>query len=297
MSKKTSSSVLKKAFMTGFLVLSLGGCDWLSDWPPADVPSFRSGGDVRPPPPQMKITQTADATWMQPAPQSKPEEILVPRTETSGGNTPERLEKLEKSVEDMRHDMSMMIPALTRLAEAQADTQALLAQQSQPQAGGGDASSLEFPVQAATPGAPVEISTSLSSENVSERDNVADMRIASLPQAASSGTVRQLRFGEHPDKTRIVLDTSDNVAFRYDLDNKEHILVIELPGMGWGTVAQTSVQNSMLVQSYQASSDGQGGTRLAIQLKEDAQVMWAQPIPSVGGKDPRIVIDIVGVSR
>lgn len=294
MGKKISKQTAKRTFLAGVLVLALGGCEWLSDWPQADVPSFRSGGDVRPPPPQMKITQTADATWMQPAPQSKPEEILVPRTETSGGNTPERLEKLEKSVEDMRHDMSMMIPALTRLAEAQADTQALLAQQSQPQAGGGDVSSQAFPAQAATPGAPVGIPLPLSSENVSEGDDVANMQVASLTQEASSGVVRQLRFGEHPDKTRIVLDTSNNVAFRYDLDNKEHILVVELPGMGWDTMAQTSVQNSALVQSYQASSDGQGGTRLAIQLKKAAQVMWAQPIPSVAGKDPRIVIDIAG---
>lgn len=294
MSKKISKNEIKKVLLAGVLVLSLGGCEWISDWPPSEASSYRTGGDARPPPPQMKITQTADATWMQPAPQSRPEEILVPRTETSGGNASERIEKLEKSVEDMRHDMSMMVPALTRLAEAQADTQALLAQQ--PQAGSEEAAALDFPTQAAVPGEPVGIPVPLSSssENVSKRDNVSDMQVFSLPKSTLPNSVRQIRFGEHPDKTRIVLDISDEVAFRYDLDNEEHILVIELPGLGWGTAAQTVVQNSVLVKSYQASSDGQGGTRLAIQLKKDAKVMWAQPIPSVGGKDPRIVIDIAG---
>lgn len=115
---------------------------------------------------------------------------------------------------------------------------------------------------------------------------------SSAPAAASTATVKGLRVGEHPDKTRLVLDLSNNVAFRQDLDNNEHILMIELPGAGWSGPLQQQFARSPLVSAYQATPDGQGGTHLAVQLRKPAKVASTQSLAAEPGKPPRIVIDI-----
>lgn len=104
--------------------------------------------------------------------------------------------------------------------------------------------------------------------------------------------VSTVRLGEHPGKTRIVLETTDEVAYRYDLDNAENILTLSLPGAGWSAQAAVAFATSPFVAGYQAAPDGTGGTLVAIQLKQPAQVLWAQTLPSVGGRHPRLVLDV-----
>ena len=123
----------------------------------------------------------------------------------------------------------------------------------------------------------------------------ASVPTANVQNDASGVFVRNLRFGEHADKTRLVLDTSDQVTFRYDIDNSEKLLVIEMPQTGWRGSESMDITNSPLVSSYSVVSDNNGGHQLIMQLKEPAQVLWAQALMPGGPQGHRIVIDLAPI--
>lgn len=105
-------------------------------------------------------------------------------------------------------------------------------------------------------------------------------------------SIVSIRVGEHPDKTRIVLDASGNPNYSYDLDNSEKIFIVELPGTGWSASAQSTFSSSPVLASYRTDSLNDNGTRLIMQLKKAASVVYSSKI---GGKQPgqeRIVIDL-----
>jgi hypothetical protein len=116
------------------------------------------------------------------------------------------------------------------------------------------------------------------------------------PEAASAPSgimIKDVRLGEHPGKTRIVLDVSDKVAFSNDIDNDEHILTIDLKGAGWtGAAGEKPIKGSPLLSSWQAGSNGQGGTRIIMQLRKSAKIAATQTIPGGKGQNARIVIDL-----
>lgn len=253
----------------------LSGCGWIDEW--------RDAREIKPPQPQMKVTQTGDATWMTPSGQ-KPVERLVPAEDPGTQDAIKRLDELEKEMAAVRNDISMMLPALTRLAESQADIQAMIANAAQPAAGeeaflppGEMAPAVEKPLPVIPLAEPV-------------------VPLAETPPApAAEAGIKQIRFGTHPDKTRVVLDATGDATFSYDLDNEENILMLDIAGMEWNGAKDTLVPDSPLLASWSAEPDGKGGTRVAILLKQAAKVVMAQALPAAPGKDARIVIDLAGI--
>lgn len=279
---------LNLALLSGVCVLTLSSCSWLSDWPPSGTKRAEA------PAPQAKVIQTADATYMDTQNTGqKPVEHMVPQN-AGAGDMQDRLADLEDQMEQMRSDMSMMMPALTRLAEVQGDLQALLSSQIQPAAGGAPQNIYDR--------APVEPSPQKQNASVTPQAEAQPAAMQSQQRAApasagagaGAGQIEAVRFGEHPDKTRIVLDVSDEIAFDYDIDNGEQILMLELGG-DWSGVEQRNVSGSDMISAYSAMPDGQGGTRMAVQLKKQGQISWAQYIPPAAGKGHRIVLDVTGI--
>jgi N-acetylmuramoyl-L-alanine amidase len=177
-------------------------------------------------------------------------------------DTESRLAKLEKEMATMRGDVGMMMPALTKLAEAQGDIKQILADlESGYGASGIDTMKSQPP----------------TAQNISYNDGTA---------------VSQVRVGEHPGKTRVVLDVSGDVAFNYDVDNAEGLLTVTLPGTAWNGQDGMQIINSPVIASYTAAPDGQGGTQMMFQLKKQAQVIWAKQLPAAAGSVPRIVMDV-----
>lgn len=299
---------LNLALLSGVCVLTLSSCSWLSDWPQSG--SQRASAPA--PAPQARIVQTADATYMDSSAEQQPVERMVPENPANAAMQ-DRIADLEAQMAQMRNDMSMMMPALTRLAEVQGDLQALLSSQIQPAAGGMPQNIYDR--------APAEPSPQKQNASVTPQENtrapqgnaLAPQKTAVAPQAAAQkaapppqsntdtvpastggNEIKAVRFGEHPDKTRIVLDVSDKIAFDYDIDNGEQILMLEL-GADWGGDEQHNVSGSDMVSAYSAMPDGQGGTRVAIQLKKAGQISWAQYIPPAAGKNHRIVLDVTSM--
>ncbi len=277
---------LKMVLMAGVCASLLGGCSWLRDWPPGGG----SSSDEAAPQPQVKLVQTADSTWLEPAPPPATQRVehLVPPLPTEDRGTAERLEKLETDVADLRQNMSMIMPALTRLASSQNDIQAALAR-------GAPAPTIApammpppatYSNTAPPGGAPVSLMSS----------RPAPQAATAAPSGMISGAaVRQVRFGLYPDKTRIVFDVSSNAAFSYDLDNNERLLVVNLPGIGWDTATQQQAPGAAVGAAYTATADGKGGTNVALQLRQSARVLSAQVLPPAEGKPSRVMLDIAGM--
>jgi hypothetical protein len=117
--------------------------------------------------------------------------------------------------------------------------------------------------------------------------------VAAKPAIGGALTVSGLRVGDHPGKTRLVLDLNGSSKFTADLDPAENILVIELPGAGWSAAAQKSFGNHPLLKAYSTQS-ANGSTRLVIELKKAAKLgMKTAMAPNATYANHRIVLDLV----
>lgn len=117
---------------------------------------------------------------------------------------------------------------------------------------------------------------------------------APAPSAsASANTVTGVRIGEHGSKTRIVFDLTSKTKpeYKYDLDNNEKILVLEMPTSGW-TAKNTGKPNSPLIAGWTSGPGTGGGSSVAIQLKKDARILSTEYLKAEGKDPARLVIDI-----
>lgn len=111
--------------------------------------------------------------------------------------------------------------------------------------------------------------------------------------APSGVAVTGVRVGEHPGKIRIVLDVKGKTSYTTDLDNTEHILVVELPQAGWNAEGQKTFPASHpLLSSYRTEKLGDNGTLLILQLKKSSSLAYkaAMNDPATGGS--KVVIDL-----
>lgn len=107
--------------------------------------------------------------------------------------------------------------------------------------------------------------------------------------------IQQVRVGDYPDKTRIVLDLTQKAAYTYDLDNVEKLLIVEVDASAWTAAAGADFAKSPIVASYTAQATDNGKYRLILQLRQAVNVLRSQALPSNGDKGDRIVLDLAGI--
>jgi hypothetical protein len=130
----------------------------------------------------------------------------------------------------------------------------------------------------------------------------ATQEAAPTPQAAgavppppahpATSSVSQIRFGEHDNMTRMVLDASGKVPYTYVLDGSGTLMTLHLPQTDWRTFASAMPPTSKLVDSYTATPDGQGGYMVAVKLKQPVSVSWADIMPPGSEGGYRVVFDL-----
>lgn len=335
-----AGTLIRTTLLTGFCAGLMTGCSWFDDWPPS---GSEMAVKAAPKPPESRIMQTSEGTWIEP---DNTVAAAQPRGISVDQGSADRIAQLEASIEDIRNDLAMMMPALTKLAEAQGDLQQVLGQV-EPAAGGMPAANPAAFNQMTAPPLPIAQPAAQPApqpagadwyeaqerQRRSQNNNqaAAPLPVATAPvrpaqpvyeqayqppaaqqqamaaqpyqqaapaaamQPASYGggtSVTGLRFGEHADKTRLVLDASDKVAFSYDVDNDERILMIGLPGSSWQGAQEMQINNSPLVAAYNVVPDNAGGHQVIMQLKQPVQVLWAQALPPGGPQGHRVVLDI-----
>ena len=172
----------------------------------------------------------------------------------------QRFQRLENAVADMRHEMDNILLAA-------------LPPSSQPSA----------------PATEPPASTSAPISDV-EQLNAAKPKAAPAKSAPGTPAVKAIRTGLHEGGiNRLVLDLTGASSFKVDLDNTEHLLVLEIPGAAWSAAAKGAFKSMPLLTSWSTETLESGkGTRVIIQLNAAVKITGKSALKS----PDRIVIDL-----
>lgn len=114
---------------------------------------------------------------------------------------------------------------------------------------------------------------------------------AALPVPPERPAVVSLRFGRHPDMTRIVIELSERTAFKVAALADPPRVVAEFTDLAPGTGALAEGPGVDLISHYQQESDG-GGRRLVFRGAAPLRVKEAFMIPPQDGRQARLVVDV-----
>ena len=185
------------------------------------------------------------------------------------GSVEERVARLERSMIALQDNYNHMLPMFQQLKTSNDRILSIL--NSNPSAG--------------TP--------SVASKGGGNKSDAGNMPRPSASRSLAS--VRKVRLGEYPNKTRLVLDVSEKTPFTYEVDNQENLLLISLPKADWGTLQEKIVNMSSMIASYSYKPLPSGGVSLAVQLNKPAFIEKAQALPALNNQvGPRIFFDISG---
>lgn len=196
-------------------------------------------------------------------------------------------DKTEENLDEIHSEISALKNEVKELREAQEAMNAAPARNTVP-----DETAMS---QDAAMGGPQNLSP--DAQQGAETENAAikpeTKRPSPPPSSGDKFTVRNIRFGEHSNKTRIVLDISGKPDYAISLDNVEKILLIELHDGAW-TASAEGKPNSPLIASYSAQGMGQGqGNMLVISLKHVTEIVNRDVLPPTSGSGGyRLVIDL-----
>lgn len=107
------------------------------------------------------------------------------------------------------------------------------------------------------------------------------------PSVPAAGSVRGVRVGDHPDKTRVVLDLTAKAGFTASLSKGGKTLVIDIPGMDWSAVRPFEADSAALVAGWRAE-----GSRLTLDLLYPSTIKQQQMLAPNGSPFHRLVVDL-----
>lgn len=217
-------------------------------------------------------------------------------------NEKERLDRLERAVQDMRNEFDRVEPSITRLMGLESEIQTLIRELQQiNEEGSLPVMTLEKPqpiipkqmaAKPQTPAKPVKpIAT--SSPKSPKPSKKSYQKKTPPPVSNGRASIYDIRIGEHPNRTRIVMDSNAKTGFNVDIDNNEKIAVIDLPQAAWSAAKSKSLAKSNFVKSYSVESSGEGHI-LILQLKRNAKVTYKDDLKSTTDNSRRLVLDLSG---
>lgn len=108
-----------------------------------------------------------------------------------------------------------------------------------------------------------------------------------LPGGPTLGNVKEIRIGDHLDRTRVVLDLTAEAPYRARLENNGRRLIIDMPQLQWDAARRWDAISANLVAGY-TYDDGQ----LTLELLSPAQIKSQSILPPNGNAYQRLVIDL-----
>ncbi|TDI66680.1 MAG: N-acetylmuramoyl-L-alanine amidase [Alphaproteobacteria bacterium] len=115
--------------------------------------------------------------------------------------------------------------------------------------------------------------------------------------AASVPIVTDIRLGQHPDKTRIVVDLSEPVDFSIFTLADPYRIVIDLPEVDWQLPFRSGERSAGQVQNIRYNLFKSGTSRLVLDLRQPQEIISTQILPGLSGSGRRIVFDIKSTTR
>jgi N-acetylmuramoyl-L-alanine amidase len=109
--------------------------------------------------------------------------------------------------------------------------------------------------------------------------------------------VSQVRIGEHPDKTRFVMELSEAPRYRVFALPDPFRVVIDLPELRWAPGQGGGDRKGGLIAAMRFGLFAPGTSRVVLDLRAPAQIKRVFVLPPTGNYPYRLVIDVVPVSR
>lgn len=209
----------------------------------------------------------------------------------------ERIDRLERAVQNMRNEFESIRPSIRRLTALEGEIQTLIREL---RTLNGDATPMVVPPRTVIQQQPVQptIITQSSApriiNNTAYNGGTTTYQKKSPPPAAGGkATIYDLRVGEHAGRTRIVMDSNAKTSFNVDIDNAERIAVIDLPNAAWSDKMAQSFAKSNFISSYKVEPSGNGHI-VILKLKRGAKVSYKDDLKGTKGASRRLVLDLVG---
>jgi hypothetical protein len=202
-----------------------------------------------------------------PADQRKKDYVMPDKVASLSAETSQdvnfRLIRMEKEVAGLRQDFDSLLPPLTKLIVADA--------------------SLEQTIN--------RLNENKSAANAAPASQAMNSIAPAAGSSPSGVAVQNIRLGDHPGKTRLVMDLSGTSSFKAQIDNTEKILVVDLATASWGLESQKTL-NSKIISGFKAQPSAQGGTTVAFELRNPVKITASEALPGGDGQSNRIYIDL-----
>ena len=121
--------------------------------------------------------------------------------------------------------------------------------------------------------------------------------LIALPTALAQPTVFAVRLGEHPDKTRFVLELSEAPRYRVFTLPDPFRVVIDLPELEWRPPSDVLRDGSGLVSAMRFGLFAPGTSRVVLDMSSPIRIKNVFVIPPDQSYPHRLVVDIEAVSR
>lgn len=112
-------------------------------------------------------------------------------------------------------------------------------------------------------------------------------------RVSGAPSVSGVRFGRHPDKTRVVIDLNGRAEFSYKIDKSGTMIMVDLPRVNW-LAAPSSRRGMGSVMGYYFDKGENGAGRFGIATSVPVKVTSAFSLPPNGARGYRIVLDLAG---
>ncbi len=213
-----------------------------------------------------------------------------------------RVTRVENEVQRLRDDFDLVSPSITRLVAVEKDMRDLMAQletlidaEEQVEQ---DPIAMQMQNDANMP-----MSVTGGNDNMSILDRAEasvtgrtvqpqQINQSPPPQLATDSTISAVRFGEHRDKTRVVMDINTPTQYQARLQNGGTTLVVTLPTSAWSAQRRWNSPTSPLVRSYQVQTLANGGHEVSFNLNAASNIELNRIFPPVSNRGHRIVIDL-----
>lgn len=114
--------------------------------------------------------------------------------------------------------------------------------------------------------------------------------LATHAQAQSALGINAIKFGEHPDKIRMVVELSGPTEFRTYATSDPYRIVIDLPEFDW-RVGRMQNQPSSFATALRQGPLQAGFSRIVVDMNRPVVIRSAFTLPAEQGRPHRLVID------
>ncbi len=159
----------------------------------------------------------------------------------------------------------------------------------------GVAGAQDEPKSGAKPQTVDDVISKIFKRNARHLDGRAQSTAPAATAAAASAKVpiiMSARIGEHPDRTRFVVEISDPVDMRTFTLNGPNRVVIDMPAVQWHLDGPPRPSGNGAVKSYRYGLFRPGNSRFVIDLNQPVSISDALVLPPENGFGYRIVIDL-----